>query len=89
MHYGLRVQAVDWFQSLLSHRVQHTSVSGFDSEPSLVTHGVPQGSVLGPLLFIIFIKDLHKSVKHSQILHFADDTNLLYANKSMKNVNKS
>ena len=54
----------------------------------LVTHGVTQGSVLGPLLFIICINDLHKSVKHSQILHFADDTNLLYANKSMKNVNK-
>ena len=54
----------------------------------LVTHGVTQGSVLGPLLFIMFINDLHKSVKHSQILHFADDTNLNYANKSMKNVNK-
>ena len=62
---------------------------GFDSEPSLVTHGVPQGSVLGPPLFIIFINDRHKSVKHSQILHFADDTNLLYANKKyMKKVNK-
>ena len=87
-HYGIKSQAVDWFRSFLSQRVQYTSISGFDSEPSLVIHGVPQGSVLGPLLFIIFISDLHKSVKHSQILHFADDTNLLYSNKSMKKINK-
>ena len=85
-HYGVRDQAVDWFQSFLSHRVQYASVSGFDSEPSLVTHGIPQGSVLGPLLFIIFINDLHKSVKHSQILHFADDTNLPYSSKSIKKI---
>ena len=45
MLYGIKGQAVDWFQSFLSHRVQYTSVSGFDSELSLVTHGVPQGSV--------------------------------------------
>ena len=87
-HYGIRGQAVDWFRSFLSQRVQYTSVSGFDSEPNLVTHDVPQGSVLGPLLFIIFINDLHKSVKHIQILHFADDTNLKYSNKSMKKINK-
>ena len=87
-HYRIRGQAVDWFQPFVRQRVQYTSISGFDSEPSLVTHGVPQGSVLGPLLFIIFINDLHKSVKHSQILHFADDTNLLYLNKSMKKISK-
>ena len=41
IHYGIRGQAIDWFQSFLSHRVQYISISGFDSEPSLVTHGVP------------------------------------------------
>ena len=79
-YYGITGEAVDWFRSFLSQRFQYTSVSGFDSEPSLVTHGVPQGSVLGPLLFIIFINDLHKSVKHN--------TDLLYSNKSMKKINK-
>ena len=86
--YGIRGQAVDWFQSFLSHSAQYKSVSGFDSEPSLVTHCVPQGSVLGSLLFIIFINNLHKLLKHSQILYFAGDTNLLYSGKSMKKVNK-
>ena len=83
-HYRIRGQTVDWFQSFFSHRVQYTLVSGFDSELSLVTHDVTQGSALEPLLFIIFINDLQKSVKHSQILHFADDTDLLYSNKSIK-----
>ena len=79
-HYRVRGQAVNWFWSFLSQRIQHTSVSGFDSELCLVTDGVLQGTELGvgPTLLIIFINDLHILVKHSQMLHFADDTNLLY-----------
>ena len=51
-------------------------------------YGVPQGSVLGPLLFLIYINDLNIAIKYSVTHHFADDTNLCYANKSLKKVQK-
>ena len=49
---------------------------------------VPQGSVLGPLLFLIYINDLYKAVTHSKPSHFADDTNFLYRSKSLKDINR-
>ena len=87
-HYGIRGIANDWFCSYLSNRTQFVSILGFDSDPKHIKHGVPQGSVLGPLLFLIYINDLNHAIKYSKVYHFADDTNLLNINRSPKKMQK-
>ena len=86
--YGIRGIAKNWIKSYLTNRQQYVSIDGFESEKELLFHGVPQGSVLGPLLFTIYINDMHRCVNNSTAFHFADDTNLLYLpQKKMHNRN--
>ena len=87
-HYGIRGKANDWFKSFLVNRNQYTSINDANSTSEKVMYGVPQGSVLGPLLFIIFTNDLHVSIKNSKVHHFSDDSNLLLINESLKQINK-
>ena len=87
-HYGIRGIANDWLSSYLSNRTQFVSILGFDSKTNFIHHGVPQGSMLGPLLFLIYINDLHCAIKFSKVYHFADDTNLLNINQSPKQMQK-
>ena len=86
-HYGVRGLANHWFKSYLSHKKQFVSVNGHDSNPPPVLYGVTQGSVLIPLLFLIYINDLNQAIKFCKVHHFADDTNLHFG-KSMIKLNK-
>ena len=83
-HYGIRGVTNRWFESYLLNRKQYVSNQGFDSDTKVIKNGIPQGSVLGPLLFAIYINDLHDAITNSSVYHFADDTNLLNINKSPK-----
>ena len=87
-HYGVRGLTKKWFQSYLPNRKQFVSINGFVSSTSSIASSVPQGSVLGPLLFLLYINDLHVAIKHCTVHHFADDTNLFIINKSLKRLNK-
>ena len=73
---GIHGKLLAWIKSFLSNRTQRVIVDGVHSEPTKVISGVPQGTVLGPLLFIIFINDIYDAVTSSHIWSFADDTRL-------------
>jgi len=76
-HYGVRGTCLSWFKSYLINRSHYTVLNGIKSDTRVSQCGVPQGTVLGPLLFLIYINDISNVVSDSKLKLFADDSNLL------------
>ena len=87
-NYGFRGAINEWFRSYLTDRKQKVVINGFQSKCKRMNHGVPQGSVLGPILFLIYINDLHRSIKFCTTYHFADDTNILNISKDYRTLQR-
>ena len=75
---GIQGPLLDWISSFLSNRSQHVIVDGCISEPKPVLSGVPQGTVLGPLFFLIYINDIGDNLSPATNLHLFADDSLLY-----------
>ena len=86
-HYRVRGCALEWFRAYLSDRKQYVSVNGSNSNLFSIACEVPQGSVLSPLLFRIYINDLPNASKKLNYL-FADDTNIYFESGDLSNLIK-
>ena len=74
--FGISSNLLSWFKSYLTNRYQRVVLNGYTTDWVSVTSGVPQGSILGPTLFLMYINDLPDVLSHSKCLLFADDAKI-------------
>ena len=86
-HYGFRGVALDWFKSYLSNRKQFVCYQTYVSNHKIINCGVSQGSILGPLLFILYINDIVNTTSLLELILFADDTTLLFSHQDFASQN--
>ena len=82
-HYGIRGLALEWTKNYFCNREQYVEYDGTSSSPRTIKCGVPQGSILGPLFFLIYINDLCNGSNVIALVLFADDTNLLFSHNDL------
>ena len=82
-HYGIRGKMLSWIKSYLSDRKQFVDLDGIHSEQEDMSVGVPQGSILGPLLFLVYINDLPAALERAISVVFADDSNIVIQGKEL------
>ena len=86
-HYGIRGIVLNWLKSYLSNRQQFVSVNGSVSSTMTLEYGIPQGSILGPLLFIIYINDIPEIARYAKFILYADDTNIIITANTIEEIN--
>lgn len=87
-HYGIRGMAQQWLSNYLQDRTQYVLYEGYQSAHKTIRCGVPQGSILGPLLFLIYINDLPRTADESNFILFADDSNVFFTDKSIEKLQR-
>ena len=86
--YGIRGNIHNWFKSYLTNRSQYVEYNNVKSKTEIITHGVPQGSILGPLLFIIYMNDFSRSSELLFSILFADDTSVFIEGTCLNDISE-
>ena len=84
--YGIRGVALNWIKSYLTDRSQQVQVKNKLSRNSKLTFGVPQGSILGPVLFLLYVNNVDSSIENGNMVKYCDDTNLCFESESIFNL---